>query len=193
MLDSAKEEFCRYSYTGARIDRISSNAETTDRMLYYHFGNKEELYQIVLEEMYKEIVLAQKDFQFTEDNPLQAIKEMVAQLWNYYLTHPNFIRLVMSENLLCGEFFAKSEKIKQAPLELLEKTEAILQLGKDQDIFKPQAKAEFVLLTIMSMGFFYVGHQYTCKQWLDTDMMQSEACSQWLQHIQESVINQLLK
>lgn len=162
-------------------------------MLYYHFGNKETLYQIVLEDMYKDIVQAQKDFHFTEDNPIQAIKEIVEQLWTYYLTHPEFIRLVMSENLLYGEFFSKSDRVKQAPLELLEITEQILQLGKTQGIFKPQARAEYVLLTIMSMGFFYVGHQYTCSQWLEVEMMQAEACEHWLHHIQESVINTLLK
>ncbi|WP_320076713.1 TetR/AcrR family transcriptional regulator [Acinetobacter haemolyticus] len=193
MLESAREEFCIHSYSGARIDRISKNAETTDRMLYYHFGNKEALYQIVLEDLYKEIVLAQKDFKFTENNPSQAMQEIIEQIWQYYLSHPNFIRIVMSENLLYGEFFSKSEKIRQAPLGLLEKTEYILNQGKHSGLFKTDAKAEFVLLTIMSMGFFYVGHQYTCSQWLEKDMMSEESCQQWLKNIKMAVLQTILK
>ncbi|NAR28614.1 TetR family transcriptional regulator [Acinetobacter haemolyticus] len=193
ILESAREEFCIHSYSGARIDRISKNAETTDRMLYYHFGNKEALYQIVLEDLYKEIVLAQKDFKFTENNPSQAMQEIIEQIWQYYLSHPNFIRIVMSENLLYGEFFSKSEKIRQAPLGLLEKTEYILNQGKHSGLFKTDAKAEFVLLTIMSMGFFYVGHQYTCSQWLEKDMMSEESCQQWLKNIKMAVLQTILK
>lgn len=162
-------------------------------MLYYHFGNKEALYQIVLEDLYKEIVLAQKDFKFTENNPSQAMQEIIEQIWQYYLSHPNFIRIVMSENLLYGEFFSKSEKIRQAPLGLLEKTEYILNQGKHSGLFKTDAKAEFVLLTIMSMGFFYVGHQYTCSQWLEKDMMSEESCQQWLKNIKMAVLQTILK
>ncbi|WP_333665636.1 TetR/AcrR family transcriptional regulator [Acinetobacter guillouiae] len=192
ILESARDEFCTYSYSGARIDRISKNAETTDRMLYYHFGNKEALYQIVLEDLYKEIVLAQKDFKFTENNPPQAMEEIIEQIWQYYLSHPNFIRIVMSENLLYGEFFSKSEKIRQAPLGLLEKTEYILDQGKRSGLFKADAKAEFVLLTIMSMGFFYVGHQYTCSQWLEKEMMSEGSCQQWLNNIKVAVLQSIL-
>ncbi len=161
-------------------------------MLYYHFGNKEALYQIVLEDLYKEIVLAQKDFKFTENNPPQAMEEIIEQIWQYYLSHPNFIRIVMSENLLYGEFFSKSEKIRQAPLGLLEKTEYILDQGKRSGLFKADAKAEFVLLTIMSMGFFYVGHQYTCSQWLEKEMMSEGSCQQWLNNIKVAVLQSIL-
>jgi AcrR family transcriptional regulator len=40
---------------GARVDRIAANAGANKRMLYYHVGNKEDLYLEVLEGAYEKI------------------------------------------------------------------------------------------------------------------------------------------
>ena len=49
ILEAAKQEFAAHGLAGARVDRIAANADANKRMLYYHVGNKEDLYLAVLE------------------------------------------------------------------------------------------------------------------------------------------------
>src|SRR5689334_17921126 len=44
ILDAAKAEFARVGLGGARVDRIAQEAGANKRMLYYYFGNKEDLF-----------------------------------------------------------------------------------------------------------------------------------------------------
>src|SRR5262245_30027668 len=60
ILAAAIEEFSEYGFAGARIERISQRAGTVDRMLYYYYGNKERLYQAVLEKIYADMIGEQR-------------------------------------------------------------------------------------------------------------------------------------
>ncbi|HKP24807.1 MAG TPA: helix-turn-helix domain-containing protein, partial [Dongiaceae bacterium] len=48
IIEAAKQEFAAHGLAGARVDRIAANAGANKRMLYYHVGNKEDLYLAVL-------------------------------------------------------------------------------------------------------------------------------------------------
>ena len=49
ILEAAKQEFAAHGLAGARVDRIASKAGANKRMLYYYFGNKDDLFLAVLE------------------------------------------------------------------------------------------------------------------------------------------------
>jgi TetR/AcrR family transcriptional regulator len=49
ILDAAEEEFAKGGLLGARTESIAANTGVTKAMLYYYFGDKEGLYQAVLE------------------------------------------------------------------------------------------------------------------------------------------------
>jgi AcrR family transcriptional regulator len=53
ILEAAKQEFAAHGLAGARVDRIAAEAGANKRMLYYHVGNKEDLYLAVLEGAYE--------------------------------------------------------------------------------------------------------------------------------------------
>src|SRR5262245_23172184 len=53
ILEAAKQEFSAHGLAGARVDRIAAKAGANKRMLYYHVGNKEDLYLTVLEGAYE--------------------------------------------------------------------------------------------------------------------------------------------
>ncbi len=55
ILEAAKQEFATHGLAGARVDRIAAEAGANKRMLYYHVGNKEDLYLAVLEGAYEKI------------------------------------------------------------------------------------------------------------------------------------------
>ena len=50
ILDSAAEQFSRHGPDGARVDAIAAAARVNKRMLYHYFGDKEALFQAVLDD-----------------------------------------------------------------------------------------------------------------------------------------------
>ena len=52
ILKAATAEFAEKGFGDARVDEIARRAGINKRMLYHYFGNKDELFQAVLEEIY---------------------------------------------------------------------------------------------------------------------------------------------
>src|SRR5829696_6220643 len=56
ILEAATEEFSAYGFSGARVDRIAANASANKALIYSYFGNKEKLFESVLQEILTQIV-----------------------------------------------------------------------------------------------------------------------------------------
>ncbi|MGW7404061.1 TetR family transcriptional regulator [Streptomyces sp. NPDC054833] len=54
LLDAAFTEFAAYGIAGARVDRIAENAGANKRLIYVYFGNKEQLFDVVLDRALQE-------------------------------------------------------------------------------------------------------------------------------------------
>lgn len=191
ILAAAVAEFAEHSFSGARIDRISKRAKTVDRMLYYYFGDKERLYQTVLEHVYAKLIAAQRDFEVVPDDPVEGMRQLVRHSWEHYLCHPELVRLVVTENLLRAKFFKKSPQLKRTLLPLVERIEEVLIAGQKKGVFRADADPQSTLMTVMSLGFFYVANQYTCSRWLDVDLMEPGRLERWGDHICRVVLDHL--
>ncbi len=55
ILRASRDEFSEYGFGGARVDRIAQRSELNKRLIYYYFGDKEKLFQAVLEQAYQDI------------------------------------------------------------------------------------------------------------------------------------------
>ena len=88
ILSAARNEFMRHGYSGARIERISRAARSSDRMIYYYFASKEALYLQVLEGVYSELGEAESALVLDPKRPLEALDALVAFTWRYYVEHP---------------------------------------------------------------------------------------------------------
>jgi AcrR family transcriptional regulator len=190
VLDAAIEEFAEHGFSGARIERISQRAGTVDRMLYYYYGNKDRLYQAVLEKIYADMISAQRDFVLPDD-PVDAMRQLVQHSWDHYVSHPNLVRLLMNENLLRGRHIQQSNPVKKTLFPLVETVATILANGQKKGVFRADTTTEHVLMTIMSLGFFYVSNQYTCSTWMGGDIMKPARRTAWRAHICEVVLGHL--
>src|SRR3970040_2080742 len=111
ILKAAVAEFARYGLGGARVDRIAARAGANKRMLYYYYGNKEELFLAVLEDSYARIRTAERALRLTDRDPREAMRRLVEFTWRYYLQHPEFLTLLNSENLHRGRHVRRSKNI----------------------------------------------------------------------------------
>ena len=99
ILAAAREEFAEHGLSGARVDAIAARTNTAKRMIYYYFGSKEGLYLAVLEEAYADIRRFEVELDLDRYPPLEAIGRLVDFTFDYDEAHPDFIRLVSTENM----------------------------------------------------------------------------------------------
>ena len=109
IIEVATEEFAGKGFSGARVDDIAARTKTSKRMIYYYFGGKEGLYIAVLEEAYRKIRSVEATLDLEHQPPEKALRTLVAFTFDYQNAHPEFVRLVMNENILNGAYLARSK------------------------------------------------------------------------------------
>jgi AcrR family transcriptional regulator len=191
ILDAALAEFAAHGYDGARVDRISRRAKTFDRMLYYHFGNKEALFRIVLERIYEDLWRAEERLNLADADPVAGMRELIAFTWNYYCGHPEFLRLLNSENLQRGRNVRRSARVGKLSSPFIGILEDLLRRGAASKVFRTGVDPVILYTTIASLGYFYVSNRYTLSRFLDLDLMAPERRARWLAHITEVVLDHL--
>ena len=189
ILEAAVREFSQNGLSGGRIDRISRQAGTVDRMLYYHFGNKERLFRTVLEHVYAQLVQAQRNFAVDADDPVASMRELIAYSWDHYIEHPELVRLVITENLHGGRHIRTSSVIRNLSLPLIEAMTDLVESGQAKGLFRADVDSRDVLLTIFALGFFYVSNHHTLSEWMGVDLMEEGRRAHWREHITRVVLD----
>ena len=92
LLLAATAEFAAHGAAGARIDRIAERAGVNKRMIYAYFGNKEQLFDTVLEHSLAQ--LAEAVPLAPDDLPGYA-----GRLFDYLVDHPERHRLALWRTL----------------------------------------------------------------------------------------------
>jgi TetR/AcrR family transcriptional regulator, upper aerobic nicotinate degradation pathway regulator len=136
ILRAARNEFMRHGYSGARVERISRAARSSDRMIYYYFASKEALYLAVLESVYSELGDAESALVLDASRPREALDALIDFTWRYYLAHPEFVALLSNENLQRGRHITKSVKVKLLSRPVLDILGTILAEGERQGVFR---------------------------------------------------------
>ena len=183
ILRAARNEFMRHGYSGARIERISRAARSSDRMIYYYFASKEALYLQVLESVYSELGEAESALALDPTRPAEALDQLIAFTWRYYLEHPEFVALLSNENLMRGLHITKSVKVKLLSRPVLEILGTILAEGTRQGLFRRGLDVKKVYLTLAALGYFYLSNRFTLSSFLGTDLMRPSECDAWLAEI----------
>lgn len=86
LLDAAYDEFAQFGLAGARVDRIGAAAKANKRLIYVHFGVKEELFDVVVARTMAALVEA---VPFTVDD----LAGYAGALFDYLLGNPKMLRL----------------------------------------------------------------------------------------------------
>src|SRR5918995_6729413 len=77
ILDAALAEFAAKGLAGARVDEIAARAGANKRMLYAHFGNKEDLWLTVLEGAYTAKRAEERALRVDALPPVEAMRKLV--------------------------------------------------------------------------------------------------------------------
>ncbi|PPC78900.1 TetR family transcriptional regulator [Pokkaliibacter plantistimulans] len=192
ILKAAVRIFAKNGYSGGRIESISKAAASNDRMIYYYFGSKEKLFIEVLEHIYLQFNQAERKLKLDLADPAEALQRIVEFTWNYYLKHPEFVLILSTENLHRGKHSKKSANIKTISSSILANLAPVLEAGQQRGLFRKDASARNLYLTISSLTYFYNSNQYTLSVFMDEDFASSTFQQEWLAHIKDVVMRSVL-
>jgi AcrR family transcriptional regulator len=157
----ATHEFSEKGLAGARIDVIAQAMRTSKRMIYYYFGSKEGLYIAVLEEAYRRIRSIEAELHLDDLTPEDALRRLVGFTVDYQLANPDFIRLVMNENMLRGEFIAQSKAIQKLNVPAIDAVRKVYERGLAAGVFRSGLDAVDLHMSISALSFFNVANKHT--------------------------------
>lgn len=188
ILKAAITVFARDGYAGGRIEQISKEAESNDRMIYYYFSSKENLFVQVLEHTYEAFNLAESTCRPDLSSPVAALREQVAFFWNYYVKHPEFVAILTIENLHKGKHARQSRELGRLSATTVGVIRPIIEAGQRMGIFRLDVEINHVYLMIASLCYFYNSNQHTLTSFLGQDLADKGQQQDWLAFISDLVI-----
>lgn len=178
----AMREFVNRGLSGARIDEIAANTNTSKRMIYYYFGDKDRLYLHCLEEAYREIRDGEAALKLDHLTPKDALKQLVEYTFEHNNNHPNFVRMVMIENIHHGSFIDRSDIIQKLNATVVNDLEEIYLRGVEEGVFRKGIEAIDLHWHISALCFFNVSNRDTFtkifEKNLNSDAEQAKLCQQ---------------
>jgi AcrR family transcriptional regulator len=175
IVEVATREFAQKGYGGARVDAIAERTRTSKRMIYYYFGGKEGLYLAVLEEAYSSIRRTEATLDLERLPPEEALATLVAFTFDYQNAHPEFVRLVMNENILDGVHMARSKTIGRLNNAVIDVLHDLLARGRRAGVFRRDLDALEVHMTISALCVFNVANRATFSTIFKRDMASPKA------------------
>jgi len=188
IIDVATKEFASKGFSGARVDDIAAKTRTSKRMIYYYFGGKGGLYIAVLEAAYREIRSIEGKLDLHHQDPQDALRTLVSFTFDYQNEHPQFVRLVMNENILDGAYVARSKIIKQLNSPAIEALGSVLLRGQRSGVFRSDVDPVDLHMTISALAFFNVGNRATFSRIFERDMSSRRALAARRSQVIETVL-----
>ena len=144
LLRAASEEFAEYGLAGARVDRIAAAAGASKPLLYTYFGNKDQLFDLVYNNLIASIV---------SDVPLDAadLPGYAGLLYDQAVAHPEMVRLTLWDRLERGGQGARQPAVLEANLA---KVAAIQRAQEAGQIASRMAAADLLLLVTTTAGMW---------------------------------------
>ena len=188
ILKAATKVFAKHGFDGGRVEQISKAAKSYDRMIYYYFGSKEELFIAVLEAMYAHFNEAESDLRLDLDKPVESLKVIIEFMAGYYQKHPEFVTLLNAENLHRGKHISKSLRAREYSLPAVAVLDGVLKSGAARGLFRSDVRARDIYLMIAALGYFYVSNRFTLSAFLGEELESNEAFAAWHGFITDAVL-----
>jgi AcrR family transcriptional regulator len=180
IMSAAKYEFAKNGLGGARVDVIAARAKSNKRMMYHYFGDKEKLFTLVLEDAYADFREAEKALELDHEEPITALRKLVAFNWNYFLTNPEFITLVNSENLHRAKHIKTSKRMQEMSRNFVGRMQSLLERGAKLGLFHDDLDATQVNISVAAVAYHYLTNKYTGTIVFERDLMSPQALKERL-------------
>ena len=187
ILKVATKEMAKHGLTGSRINIIAELSNTSKRMIYYYFKDKEGLYKAVLESTYKSIRDAEKKLKIINLNPKESLERLIEFTINHHKKNPDFIRLIMIENIHDCKYLKESNILKEVNAPAIKRIKDIYDEGVKLKIFKEGIDPLEIHWFISSMSFFNVSNESSFSTAFGKKISEKKTQDELTSHIIEMI------
>ncbi|MEV0160521.1 TetR family transcriptional regulator [Nonomuraea fuscirosea] len=138
LLQAATAEFAAHGIAGARVDRIGAAADANKALIYTHFGNKEQLFDAVMDAHVSRVL---DQVPFTADD----LPGYAGRLFDYLLAHPDQLRLATWHRLERSGTGHETEGLRASMRQKTETIAAAQAGGRVPAAFTPEDLLAFTL------------------------------------------------
>lgn len=179
ILDAAEQEFARQGLLSARTDAIAAQTGVTKSMIFYHFTNKEDLYEAVLERATARLIQVSQ-LKIEAVSPTLALEKVVRELLQCLAGNPNLPVLLHLEAIQNqGKYY---ERIGM--LRVFDSLIAILQRGIAMGEFRPLDPRQAAVNMVGTCAFYFVVHENLKYLWPNRHMLSKAMLDE---HAQEAI------
>ena len=193
IVEIATEEFANKGFSGARVDDIAARTNTSKRMIYYYFSDKEGLFVAVLEQAYSRIRQIETTLELDNIEPESALRALIGFTFDYQNANENFIRLVMVENIHKGIHLARSRIIEELNLSAITTLRDIYRRGRMAGIFRDGIDEVDLHMSISALCFFNVANRATFSRIFKREMATPEALARRREIVIDTIIRYVRK
>jgi AcrR family transcriptional regulator len=183
ILEAAAKEFADHGLSGARIARIARTAGANKRMIYYHVGDKEQLYLKVLEGAYEHIRMSERALNLEKLDPIAALLKLMEFTWRYYLKHPEFLALLGTENLHRARHLKRSRRVKEMHSPFVALIADILRRGETDGSIRAGVDPVQLYISMASLSWFYLSNKHTLSVIFGRNLLNPRAKTARLAHM----------
>ena len=190
ILTAAEAEFSEIGLYGARVDSIAERAGVNKRMIYAHFGNKEQLYIKVLTMVYNRMAQADEHLLESHLSPADTVRRIIDMYFHFLTDNPTFVRMLMWENLNQAQYMKASGAAlsKGRSLKMLSDT---LTSGIQTGVFRRDLDVENAVLSINMFCFSYFSNIHTMSHLMQHDLTAPAAVSRYASYVTDMVLEYL--
>ena len=188
ILRIASAVFAENGLSGARIDEIAARTKTSKRMIYYYFGDKEGLYRACLEAAYARVRTGEEELDLGGLPPDEALARLVAFTFDHHRRNPDFIRMVMIENIHKADYLSGSDVIRSRNTTAIGKLADIIRRGQEAGTFRPDLDPVELHWQISALSFFNVSNRPTFSALFGGDLYSPAGQDSLRTHIVEMIL-----
>ena len=164
ILETATAIFAKDGFSGARMDDIARQTETSKRMVYYYFTDKKQLYITVLEAAYAKVRAAENELNLEGYPAGEALIRLIGFTFDYHRNHPDFVRLIQIENIHQARHLSTSDIISAVNLSAIAALERLIKRGSEAGEFHSNNDALELHWLITSSCVFNITNRASFQQ-----------------------------
>ncbi len=169
ILETAALLFSEQGFDGVSVDEIVASAGVNKRMIYHYFGNKEKLFLAALSSVYSKLEVLEVQTLHPEDPIDKIIKDTVSAYFAFLQDNPDFVNLVLLENLRHGRDLDQMEApLTKAPM--LDLLMTAVKNGKENGTIRPDVDPRFLLVSLIGNCMIYCSNRFTLSRALNINL-----------------------
>jgi TetR/AcrR family transcriptional regulator len=185
VLGVARSEFALKGLAGARVDEIADKAGVNKQAIYYHFGNKDDLFRATLDSCYEDILAQNKAYAASASvTPArEAVRKLIEHMFDRIEKHSTIIHLIMDENRYLGRHLTNTRLISSSDDPLIDHLRAAFKAGEAAGEIASRIDVEQFFMDIIALCIFYFSNIYTVSAVMDRDLAAPRAVRTRRRHI----------